>query len=735
MIRVNNKNLEVGLEKAAFVIYLIVLILSPLLFGAVHAYAYTIMTLGVLFASLLLIKNNIKKDLKTGIYRFNLPSTSLNFCFILLLFFMIFQIVPLPGFLLELLSPESLIAGKKSLPASDLAGMDSRISEWFSIASYNYPIRMSIIRWTVYGLFFIGFSQTLNSRKRIELAVVLILITGCFEALYGLIETFSGSGHIWWYKKERYLGDVSGTFLNRNHFAGLMEIIILLATAYAASISARKKRNESIPGNKKNRLRAGLGRFLSGERRFNKRILILFAGSIMGIGLVFSASRGGIIATGGGLLCLSLLFIFRKRHRRKGLIVLFMFLIIAIYSINIGIEYPASRFEYFGESYKVRARWAQKALDLFKDYWITGVGVGDFQYAYPKYQAVEKEGWFIRHVHNDWVQFLAEAGIVGFCLMLIGVSYHIFKTMKLWKKRRDPFAVSLGAVPLAAMAAIALHSYSDFNLHLPSIFLMLTAVMAVGYSALHTEKHHGMEKSFYPYVSIPLKYKGILILIPLLTLIVWSGYWITRHFIAECYCNTVTQYMTLNRDQHPPRHEIEKAIKWDSKNADYWFKLGWKLKKVMQATLPGNEWDSKNGQKEKMDVIRAFEKFVSLNPLMPEPHLYLGWEYAGLWQRRDYQQKWLPAADRSMERASYLTGDYHLYVHENLGNYWIMRSKTISPVDPEWHTAWANARWHYKKVLSLKRGKDLKKTIEKIKKYVWTHYPDERFIRDALNQK
>ncbi len=51
------------LDKAAFTIYLVTLILSPLLFGAVHTYAYTLMALGVLTGSLLLIVKNVTKDL------------------------------------------------------------------------------------------------------------------------------------------------------------------------------------------------------------------------------------------------------------------------------------------------------------------------------------------------------------------------------------------------------------------------------------------------------------------------------------------------------------------------------------------------------------------------------------------------------------------------------------------------------------------------------------------------
>jgi O-antigen ligase len=173
--------------------------------------------------------------------------------------------------------------------------------------------------------------------------------------------------------------------------------------------------------------------------------------------------------------------------------------------------------------------------------------VGNFQYGYPKYQAAEDKGTFIRHAHNDWAQYLAEAGIMGLCVLLAGVSYFIYRTMRLWRKRRDPFAVCLGVSPLAAMAAIAIHSYTDFNLHIPANFLMFVAVMAIGYSAIHLERHRVGDKTLYRYYVLPFRYRGALVLLLTLGVIFWTGFWTIRHFVAEAYCNTVTN-STLNRD-------------------------------------------------------------------------------------------------------------------------------------------------------------------------------------------
>ncbi len=702
--------------------------MSPLLFGSVHTYAYTLMALGILTGTLLLVIKNVRKDLKTGIYRFQLPNTSLNILFLIMTGFLIIQVIPLPDCIIQILSPEAWVVQQKSIPASNIAVRQGQSNIWVSLSPYYYPVRMSIIRFTVYGLFFLGLTQVLNSRRRIELTISIILVTGCFEALYGLMQTYSGSEHIWWFKKRAYLGDVTGTYVNRNHFAGLMEMGLLLAACYSAALSLRRKKRKIISGHTSS-LRGRISRYLSGEQRFNKRTLILFAGVVMGIGLFFSASRGGLIATAFAMLCLGLLLVFRKGHRQKGFIIFCLFFITALYALHIGVEYPLGRFKYFDASFEDRSRYTQKTMDMFRDYSLAGIGAGNFRYAYPKYQALEDKNIFLRHAHNDWAQFLAEAGVAGFCLFLVGILYFFYRTLKLWRKRGDPFAICLGAATIAVMIAIATHSLSDFNLHIPANFLMLAAITAIGYSSLHSERHHGRERTLYRYYIIPLKYKGMMVLVAVLGLIGWNGFWSIRHFIAESYCDTVGN-PTLNRDQNPRLAEIDEAISWDRSNAGYWYKRAWGLVRIRKsfASEGGMQSDEKN-LKRQLEVIRALEQAVRLNPFEAQYHFRLGWEYIYLWQDPDYLKKWLPAADLCMERAAHFAGTRDPRIYVTIGNYWIYRSKTIPPSDPKWEIAWANACWSYKNAQALERRKSL---ADSIVKYVWRFYPDVELVSKVL---
>ena len=203
-----------------------------------------------------------------------------------------------------------------------------------------------------------------------------------------------------------------------------------------------------------------------------------------------------MIAVAGALLLMGVFLVFRKGYRKKGYILLLLFLVISAYAVKIGVEYPLGRFNSFYSSFEERKRFSEKTIEMFKDYTITGVGVGNFNYAYPKYQAAQ-DRVFIRFAHNDWAQFLAEAGILGGCLLAIGLTYYVFRTIKFWRRREDPYAVCIGVLPLVVLSCMAVHSCYDFNLHIPANFLILVAIMAIGHAALHLERHSHRDKMNY----------------------------------------------------------------------------------------------------------------------------------------------------------------------------------------------------------------------------------------------
>lgn len=696
------------MEKIAFGIYLLVVTISPLLFGAVHSYAYSLCFLLILSASLLLVVRNIRKDYKTNSLYFQYPQTGLNVLFYIVLAFLLLQVLPQFSIIVGLLSPQALDVKAK---AFEVTGQQQSLA----LAPYIYPVRMSLLRWTAYGLFFLGLSQVLNSRKRIEILCFCILITASFASVYGIYQAYAGDNRIWWFSG--YGDDVRGTYINRNHFAGLMAMALMLATGFASSLTGWFFKRKGVASDT---IKGKILRLLSFEKIYSKRALIVFCGVIIGLGLVLSASRGGIISAALGLLLLGLFYVAQESQRKNGIIVLVVFLLIGGYGLQVGLEHTIERFQtdQLQSSFEGRYRYAQKTVDVFRDYELAGVGLGNFQHAYPRYQANEDMGLLIDYAHNDWAQLLAEGGVLGFLLTVAGIGLFVLFVLRKWQGRRDPQALALGVVPLAVLMTMGVHSWFDFNMHIPANVLVLAAILAIGQASLAIRLRQFGEKFELGFGRLDFNYRGVLAVVLLLLLIGWGMSWSVRHFAAETLCNTVPN-STLIRDQNPSPAEIMKAISWDRHNAEYWYKLA-----------QSHRSDNAGEESHPDDVTEALEKAVLLNPFEAIYYLELGWMYTRKGQEPDFEEKWLPRADRAMDLAGLYSGARDPGLHQDVGNYWLMRSKTLDPASESWDAAFKKAGIQYRLALDLEKEKKRVKMLEEIRKTVWNYYPDsEMFLR------
>ena len=93
----------------------------------------------------------------------------------------------------------------------------------------------------------------------------------------------------------------------------------------------------------------------------------------------------------------------------------------------------------------------------------------------------------------------------------------------------------------------------------------------------------------------------------------------------------------------------------------------------------------------------------------------------------------MPAADTAMERAAHVAGDWaeNPHLHLDMGNYWTMRSRSLSPEDPKADIAWTKAIWHYHKAISLDKCKDVK---DEISRFVTGFYPNDVKISETLTE-
>lgn len=118
-----------------------------------------------------------------------------------------------------------------------------------------------------------------------------------------------------------------------------------------------------------------------------------------------------------------------------------------------------------------------------RDYPVLGTGLGTFESSYMRYQTTMPRLLF-DHAHNDYVEFVTDTGVVGL-LLGAGMALVFFReTFRRWRRKHGLFGKCIGAGGLASFVAIATHSFTDFNLHIPANALLFAVISALTYAAL-----------------------------------------------------------------------------------------------------------------------------------------------------------------------------------------------------------------------------------------------------------
>jgi O-antigen ligase len=119
-------------------------------------------------------------------------------------------------------------------------------------------------------------------------------------------------------------------------------------------------------------------------------------------------------------------------------------------------------------------------LRIFRDHLATGTGLGTFEAVYPQYQSfVTDKTW--TEAHNDYAQMLVETGLIGGLLALL--SLLIFLHDAFWVGLRSGLSGTPGWIQLGAAlgcCGLLVHSFVDFNLHIPANAAWFSACAALG---------------------------------------------------------------------------------------------------------------------------------------------------------------------------------------------------------------------------------------------------------------
>jgi len=396
---------------------------------------------------------------------------------VLFLFFvlwLLFQVIPLPSELVALLSPKTFEVYQST----------------YQIIGASYDrIPLSLNQYNSYGKFLESLSYFLifclillliRNTHRLRLFAIVIVISGVFQAVYGSIMTLSGIEYSFFFEKEFYRKVATGTFVNRNHLAGYLEMT--LAIGIGLLISTLYEKNSASWREFFRRL---FNTILGGK--FRLRIAL----ALMVIALVLSHSRMGNSAFFLSLTIMAILYLLTVKKPPHSAIVLFASLLIIdmfIVGAWFGIDKVAQRLENTSASNETRDEVVRDTISMIKDYPLTGTGGGTYDISFLHYRGYDISG-FYDHAHNDYLEFFAEYGLIGMVFLSLLVANSLLSAFLAMRRRRHSLLQGMGFASAMGIIAILIHSTVDFNLQIPANASLFVALLALGHISFELSSH------------------------------------------------------------------------------------------------------------------------------------------------------------------------------------------------------------------------------------------------------
>ena len=322
---------------------------------------------------------------------------------------------------------------------------------------------------------------------RVDRFFVVVLGLGMAVSFFGIAQRLAWNGRVYWFYELLQGGLPFGPFVNRNNAGGFL-LICLGAVFYfltrAAIVNQRERAfADFIPNRRKSWLLNFKERFLRGFASVETTSMyVLIASIVIVLGIVASLSRGAIV----GLFIsasLGMLLIFRVRP--AGLlfssVVFLLAMVVAIWSEQLdAIQSRVDSLVDIQEAAEPRFAHWRTVWPYVCDNWVWGSGLGTYRLVYPEYQTETMFTRWFQHAENQYLEALAESGVVGLTCYLSTFFIGILWCICLLRQKSST-SVATGVAGFVVLAGQILTSFFDFGLFQPANQLLLASVLAAIY--------------------------------------------------------------------------------------------------------------------------------------------------------------------------------------------------------------------------------------------------------------
>jgi len=361
----------------------------------------------------------------------------------------------------------------------------------------------------VYGLVV----QTVRTRRQVGRLVRALLLIGGLLAFLGLVDYLTGQSGLARLRGSAFPARVSATFVNPDHFAAWLAMLIALGLGWMTSRGREQRRAPSL---------ATLLAVRELREQAVRRYLPMVGLVAMAIALVFTLSRGGLVNLVAALLALLAMLRAVRRVRRSLVVTGVLLIVVLAYGGWIGFGPVLARLSVASEGTAYRLGQYAASLPMLREFPVLGVGLGAYREIYFRHQPIahQPEVLFFPYAHNDLLQLAIELGPVGalLCLFLAWriaadlVGVHLLGRggcpvdggagPEAMRSDRSSVGVAIGA--LAGVAGLVAHSALDFSVRVPAVGFLAAALLGLATVALHTRLQPGHEQLLSGTVTLTL---------------------------------------------------------------------------------------------------------------------------------------------------------------------------------------------------------------------------------------
>jgi len=451
-------------DHAIYLAFLVLIAWIPLPFGSNRPWAWSILELSIFILSILWLVQYLRG--KLTISRSFRKARPVILLYITWLLFILFQIIPLPATFIQSVSPTAYEHATRVASAEGL----------LRLSVNPYATLVSLYKSIAYFLFFCLSLLVFNRRHRLKTLAMVIVFSGLFQAVYGSLMVMSGLELGFFIEKYQHIGNATGTFISRTHLAGYL--VMSLAVGIGLMISnLRGSGADSF----RQKLKYFVSLFLSKKLRLRLYLVMIV------IGLVITHSRMGNTAFFASLMLTGVIgLVFSKHAPRSTVTLLASLIIIDLFIVGtwFGFDKVAERLEQTSVQSESRDNVYGYVIEEINDYKVVGTGLGSFYSVFPKYRKRDIPGYY-DHVHNDYLEFTSETGLIGLCLLSMIVLWSLMKAILSQKHRRDPLMRGLSFAAIMVMLALMIHSTVDFNLQIPANAATFNVIMAIAWISMY----------------------------------------------------------------------------------------------------------------------------------------------------------------------------------------------------------------------------------------------------------